>query len=104
MGYIAILYKVRGGLDSSSAHIDTQHSRSLDGCTEFHKFIRAKLIGFNRLPGEFTPAWALILEPNPIEPIIATEKVATRVANNGVRLLAQRFQHVSAKAALVCLR
>src|ERR1041384_7125199 len=103
MGYIAILYKVRGGLDSSSAHIDTQHWRSLDGCTEFHKFIRAKLIGFNRLPGEFTPARALILEPNPIQPVITTEKVATRITDDGVGLLAQRFQYVSAKAALICL-
>jgi hypothetical protein len=88
-------------LDGAGTHVDSQHWFAVDRLAEVHKFVGAKLVGLNRLPGQITAARALLLGANAVKPIIAAEEVAARVAHDGVLLFAQRGQHISAQAVFV---
>ena len=85
-GGVAILDQIRGGLNRAGAHVDGQHRRAVDRLAEVHKLIGAEMVGLNRLPGQVATAGPLLLGANPIEPIIAAEKVAARIAHDRVLL------------------
>src|SRR5687768_7480559 len=102
-GYIAVFHQIGSRLDRACTHIHAQHWRGVDGPTKFDKLVRAKLIGFNRLPGKLTAAWALIFRPHSIQPVVATEEIAARIAHNCVTLITQRFYNILAKTTLICM-
>ena len=66
-----------------------------------HELVGAELVGLDRLPGQFAAARALLFGADAVEPVVAAQEVAARIADDGVGLLAQGLQHVLAQAVLV---
>ena len=100
---VAVIDQVGSCLDRAGAHIDAEHGGSADRPAEAHELVGAELVGFERLPGQFTAAWALILGANTVQPVVAAEEIAARVSNGGVALGTQRLQHIGAQAIGVCM-
>src|SRR5688572_32562748 len=76
----------------------------MDLFTELHEFVSAKLIGFQRLPGKLAQARALFSGSDAVEPVVAAQKVSTRITDGGVGLVAQGVEDIFAKSTLVRLR
>ena len=85
----------------AGAHVDAQHGRGVDLAAELDELVGAKLVGFDRLPGQFAAARALLFGADAVEPVVAAEEVAAGVADDRVRLVAQGVEHVVAEALLI---
>ena len=71
---------------------------SADGFAPCHEFIGAELIGFDRVPGQVENARTILLRAHAIQPVIARDEVASRIADDGNAELADLIEHIFAKA------
>ena len=65
------------------------------------ELIRAKLIGFDGMPGEVTTAWPLVFGTDAVFPAIPTQEIAAGIANRSQVEVAQDSQHIPAQAMFI---
>jgi hypothetical protein len=83
---VAIFDQRRSFGNRAGAEVESEHRLDLHMAAEVDKLIRAELVGLDRLPGQFTPARALIARANAILSFVAAEHIAAGVAQDARRI------------------
>ena len=92
---IAILHPVARFLGRAGAKVNAEHRRPIKLPAELDKFVGAKLIRFNALPGEFANNRPLRARADTVFPVIAGRKVAAGIAHRGVAQPAQGIEDIA---------
>ena len=82
----------------SGSEIEAHEGQRSDRLAPLHVLVGPKLIRINGVPGFIEHPRPILLRPHTIEPVVARNKVAARISNDGDTQSAHLLHHVLAEA------
>ena len=95
--HVAILHQGGSFFGGSNAQIQAHQRFGSDGFAPGHEFIGAKLVGVDGIPRLVECAPTVLLRAVTVKPVIAGDKISSRIADDGNTKLAYLVHHIFAQ-------